>query len=88
MTARSELFILEEVASEVEMEEDCSIIIPDNWKEIWDDSMFPDKGEAIVVKNGKKIGKISWKVRFEIEGDESGRFIVAYPEDVVFEGVK
>ena len=82
MTARSELFVTEDLRDRIEdkfkikVEE---VRIPDDWYNIYDEAEFPSDGSTIfITKNGKGY-KVNWKMEFEIALDGlGGRYIEGY----------
>lgn len=80
MTAHSELFVDEGIRDAIKdkFELDVDVDIPDNWKGIWDDSQYPDSGEAVIRNQDEYIiGKVTWKTKFTMEDYGDGKFIQA-----------
>jgi hypothetical protein len=85
LTADSELFVEEAVRDAVAelLGRDVTIVVPDNWRNIWDEAEFPDYGVATVLEDNKPIGFVIWFTRFEIyEGFR--RYIEAEVGRVIF----
>ena len=91
MSAPSEFFIAETVMKMLykehpELEEEVDHIEPPSeWLDIHEESQFPEKGKADVWGANKRIGHISWLVKFEIFKGANRRAIFATPQFVVFE---
>jgi len=84
MTADSELFVSGEIRDVLyeELDIDVDIEVPDNWKGIWDSSIFPEEGESNILKDGKIIGRIWWIVEFYVEDDGHTRWVEARPDKI------
>ncbi len=95
-TASSELFIDETIRDELKEvlqkqgidATDVRVEVPDDWKDIWNDSCFPESGEAKVFlgdsEDGQEIGTVKWRTEFAIEQGLGGRYIVAEPKELEF----
>ena len=92
MTASGELFVTEELRDLVVNElrkagilgdEEIEIECPDEWREAWSASQYPDDGEAkiYVWRKGERIpkGKVSWRTRFYVERDFGDKYVAAEP---------
>ena len=92
MTASGELFVTEElrdlVADELRKagilrDETIEIDCPDEWREAWSASQYPNGGKAeiYVIRGGKRmpLGKVSWRTRFYVEGDFGDKYVAAEP---------
>jgi len=84
MTADSELFVTEAIRDVLyeELDIDVDIEVPDNWKDIWDESIFPEEGESNILKDGEIIGRIWWTVDFYVEDDGHARWVAARPDEI------
>ena len=92
LTAKSELFVEEEVRDIVEQilkqrgilgENDCiRVECPSDWSGIWDVSNFPEGGKARILdeETDEVIGEVEWDTDFKIESDIGGRYIDAEPK--------
>ena len=91
MTAKSELFVDENIRDEVEKilqkreilkeNEGISIEVPKEWRGIWSATDFPSSGKARILdsETDEPIGEVEWDVDFVIEEDMGGRYIEAEP---------
>jgi len=83
MTAPSELFVkdlrdkIEDSIAKLFGTKDFEIEVPDEWRDKWDPSVYPDSGKAKIFTSGVAIAEVSWKVKFSIVEGISGRYIEA-----------
>jgi len=84
MTADSELFVKETIRDVIweNLDEKVRVEVPDDWKDIYDESIFPEEGEANLLKDGKIVGKVRWTVEFYVEDDGYARWVAARPKKV------
>lgn len=91
MTASGELFVTEVIRDLVVdelrkagiLDEEIEIDCPDEWREAWSASQYPDSGEAEIYtwKGGSRIslGRVSWRTRFHVEKDFGDKYVAAEP---------
>jgi len=93
MTAPSELFVTEILRDYIpesiqqtldKLYPGWTILIPKNWRDIWDIGMYPPNGEtAILDGDDNPIGKILWKTNFFVDdGGLAGKYVNAEPKDI------